>query len=353
MMYVDKPMAGHNLMQAIARVNRVFAGKEGGLVVDYIGIAAELNNTLKTYTDAKGKGTPSLKAEKAFEVLLEKLDVLRGLFHGFDYSKFEGTPAEVLALLPAAANHILGLGDKNEINGKKRFLDAMAAANVAYSLCSTSDGTKALKKELAFLSAISAVLRKFDGVDKKRSAEQKKHSALMQILDNAVKAEDVQDVFKLAGLATPKIGLLSDAFLEDVRRMEKRTWRWSCWSGCCKGRSRRRRGRTWCRRRIQRPADRGAAEVSQPDDRKLAGDRGDGPDGGGHAGGDEAPRGAGPESGRGGVLRRAGGSAVGAALDGRCDAEEAGERADGEAAEQHDGGLAVPGKRKGEDADFD
>ena len=167
-MYVDKPMAGHNLMQAIARVNRVFAGKEGGLVVDYIGIAAELKNALKTYTDAKGKGTPTLKAEKALEVLLEKLDVLRGLFHGFDYSKFEGTPAEVLALLPAAANHILGLGDKNEINGKKRFLDAMAAANVAYSLCSTLDGAKELKKELAFLSAISAVLRKFDGVDKKR-----------------------------------------------------------------------------------------------------------------------------------------------------------------------------------------
>ena len=220
-MYVDKPMAGHNLMQAIARVNRVFAGKEGGLVVDYIGIAAELKNALKTYTDAKGKGTPTLKAEKALEVLLEKLDVLRGLFHGFDYSKFEGTPAEVLALLPAAANHILGLGDKNEINGKKRFLDAMAAANVAYSLCSTLDGAKELKKELAFLSAISAVLRKFDGVDKKRSAEQK-HSALKQILDNAVKAEDVQDIFKMAGLERPNIGLLSDAFLEDVRRMEKK-----------------------------------------------------------------------------------------------------------------------------------
>ncbi len=220
-MYVDKPMVGHNLMQAIARVNRVFAGKDGGLVVDYIGIAAELKNALKTYTDAKGKGTPTLKAEKALEVLLEKLDVLRGLFHGFDYSKFEGTPAEVLALLPAAANHILGLGDKNEINGKKRFLDAMAAANVAYSLCSTLDGAKELKKELAFLSAISAVLRKFDCVDKKRSAEQK-HSALKQILDNAVKAEDVQDIFRMAGLERPNIGLLSDAFLEDVRRMEKK-----------------------------------------------------------------------------------------------------------------------------------
>ncbi len=167
------------------------------------------------------KAPPTLKAEKALEVLLEKLDVLHGLFHGFDYSKFEGTPAALLAMLPAAANHILGLGDKNEINGKKRFLDAMAAANVAYSLCSTLDGSKELKKELAFLSAISAVLRKFDGVDKKRSVEQK-HSALKQILDNAVKAEDVQDIFKMAGLEKPNIGLLSVEFLEDVRRMEKK-----------------------------------------------------------------------------------------------------------------------------------
>ncbi len=321
-MYVDKPMAGHNLMQAIARVNRVFAGKEGGLVVDYIGIAAELKNALKTYTDAKGKGTPTLKAEKALDVLLEKLDVLRGLFQGFDYSNFEGTPAEVLALLSAAANHILGLGDKNEINGKKRFLDAMAAANVAYSLCSTLDGAKELKKELAFLSAISAVLRKFDGVDKKRSAEQK-HSALKQILDNAVKAEDVQDIFKMAGLERPNIGLLSDAFV----CAPAQTLRATIVVYVAPLHSRRRAadgeeepgggavGTAVARQdqgadadepgageEIQRPTDRSAAEVSQPDDRKLAGDRGDDPDGEGHAGSDEAPRGAGAESGRGGVL---------------------------------------------------
>ena len=220
-MYVDKPMKGHNLMQAIARVNRVFSGKEGGLVVDYIGIAAELKAALKTYTEAKGKGQAASRAEEVLEVLLEKVDVLRGLFHGFNYSKFEGTPGEVLVLLSNAANHVLGLGDKNEINGKKRFLDAMAAANVAYSLCSTLDGAKELHKELAFFSAIGAVLRKFDGVDKKRSAEQK-HSALKQILDNAVKVEDVQDIFQMAGLEKPNIGLLSDEFLEDVRRMEKK-----------------------------------------------------------------------------------------------------------------------------------
>ncbi|HEX8372183.1 MAG TPA: type I restriction endonuclease subunit R [Chthoniobacterales bacterium] len=217
-MYVDKPMAGHNLMQAIARVNRVFAGKEGGLVVDYIGIAAELKNALNIYTQAKGKGDITQRAEQALGELLNRVDVLRTLFHGFDYSGFKTNP---MLLLPAAANHILGLGNDKEINGKKRFLDAMAAANVAYSLCSTLDGAMELRLELAFFSAIAAVLRKHDGVNKKRSAEQK-HSALKQILDNAVKAEDVQDIFQMAGLEKPNIGLLSDEFLEDVRRMEKK-----------------------------------------------------------------------------------------------------------------------------------
>jgi type I restriction enzyme R subunit len=143
---------------------------------------------------------------------------LHSLFHGFDYSGFK---TNALRLLPAAANHILGLGNEKEINGKKRFLDAMASANVAYSLCSTLDGAKGLHLELAFFSAIAAVLRKQEGVNKKRSAEQK-HSALKQILDNAVKAEDVQDIFQMAGLERPNIGLLSDEFLEDVRRMERK-----------------------------------------------------------------------------------------------------------------------------------
>jgi type I restriction enzyme R subunit len=220
-MYVDKPMVGHNLMQAIARVNRVFKGKEGGLVVDYIGIAAELKNALATYTQAKGKGKLTLDASKVLEKLREKLDVLRTLFHGFDYSGIHAPGLVSLKLLPDAANHILGLVTKGERNGKRRFLDAMAAANVAYSLCSTLDEAKALHKELAFFSSLAGVLRKHGTTDKKRSTEQKS-SALKQILDNAVKAEDVQDIFQMAGLDRPNIGLLSDEFLEDVRRMERK-----------------------------------------------------------------------------------------------------------------------------------
>ena len=122
-MHMDKPMHGHNLMQAIARVNRVFKDKPGGLVVDYIGIAAELKNALRTYTDAKGKGQPTVKAEDALKILKEKLDVLRGMMQGFDYSGFETKPLELLA---PAANHILGLDD-----GKKRFLDVMASVTKA------------------------------------------------------------------------------------------------------------------------------------------------------------------------------------------------------------------------------
>ena len=208
-MYVDKPMHGHNLMQAIARVNRVFKDKSGGLVVDYIGIGAELRHALRAYTDAKGKGQPTVKAEDALRILREKLDVLRGMMHGFDYSAFETKPLELLA---PAANHILGLDD-----GKKRFLDVMASVTKAYSLCGTLDEAAELRTEIAFFSAIRAVLVKGEKVGKKLS-EDEKNSALKQILDNAIRSEGVNDIFAMAGLDKPNIGLLSDEFLDDVRK---------------------------------------------------------------------------------------------------------------------------------------
>ena len=212
-MYVDKPMKGHNLMQAIARVNRVFKNKPGGLVVDYIGIANELKAALKTYTEAKGKGDPTHNAAEALAVLLEKMDIVRGMMHGCDYSGFETKAA---ALLVPCANHLLGLKD-----GKQRFLDTMVAMAKAYSLCGTLDEAAALRKEIAFFSAIKAAITKFTTVDKKRSTEEK-NSALKQILDNAIVADGVADIFALAGLDKPNIGLLSDEFLEDVRQMESR-----------------------------------------------------------------------------------------------------------------------------------
>ncbi len=212
-MYVDKPMKGHNLMQAIARVNRVFKNKQGGLVVDYIGIANELKAALKTYTEAKGKGDPTHNATEALAVLLEKMDVVRGMMHGCDYAGFETKAA---ALLVPCTNHLLGLKA-----GKQRFLDTMVAVAKAYSLCGTLDAAACLRKEIAFFSAIKAAITKFTTVDKKRANEEK-NSALKQILDNAIIADGVADIFALAGLDKPNIGLLSDEFLEDVRQMESR-----------------------------------------------------------------------------------------------------------------------------------
>jgi type I restriction enzyme R subunit len=212
-MYVDKPMKGHNLMQAIARVNRVFKNKPGGLVVDYIGIASELKAALKIYTDAKGKGDPTHNAAEALAVLLEKIDIVRGMMHGYDYSSFE---TKASALLVPCANHLLGLKD-----GKQRFLDIMVAMAKAYSLCGTLDEAAMLRKEIAFFSAIKAAITKFTTVDKKRATAEK-NSALKQILDNAILADGVADIFALAGLNKPNIGLLSDEFLEDVRQMKSR-----------------------------------------------------------------------------------------------------------------------------------
>lgn len=209
-MYVDKPMKGHNLMQAIARVNRVFKDKPGGLVVDYIGIANDLKAALKTYTESNGRGTPTLDSTEALGVLLEKMDICRGLFHAFDYSTYE---SNATALLVPAANHILGLE-----NGKKRFLDVVTQITRAFSLCGTLDEAAAMKTEIAFFSAVKAAIVKYTSVDKKLT-EAEKHSALKRILDNAVVAEGVADIFALAGIDKPNIGLLSEEFLDEVRNM--------------------------------------------------------------------------------------------------------------------------------------
>jgi type I restriction enzyme R subunit len=214
-MYIDKPMRSHNLMQAIARVNRVFKDKPGGLVVDYIGIGNELKAALKTYTDSKGKGNPTHLAAEAYSILVEKIDIVRGMFQGFDYGDYE---TDATSLLIPAANHILSLED-----GKKRFLDTVLAITKAFALCGTLDEAHEYKKEIAFFSAVKAVITKATTVDSKRTEEQR-NSALKQILDQAVIAEGVDDIFKLAGLDKPNIGLLDDHFMEEVRNMKDRNF---------------------------------------------------------------------------------------------------------------------------------
>ncbi|MEZ9980170.1 type I restriction endonuclease subunit R [Vibrio cyclitrophicus] len=229
-MYIDKPMKGHNLMQAIARVNRVFKDKPGGLVVDYIGIANELKNALKTYTNSQGKGQPTVDTAEAFSVLMEKVDIIRGMFATpVDTKVFNYRPdfeTDALRLLPEAVNHLSGVSHtdangKQVRDGKRRFLDVMAALTKAYSLCNTMDETQGYKNEIAFYSAIKTAFIKYSTVDKKRTDEER-NTALKQILNNAVIADGVDDIFTMVGLDKPNIGLLSEEFLEDVKNMKEK-----------------------------------------------------------------------------------------------------------------------------------
>jgi type I restriction enzyme R subunit len=206
-MYIDKPMRGHNLMQAIARVNRVFKDKNGGLIVDYIGIANELKSALKTYTNAGGKGKTAISSEEAFNEMRKRIDIIRGMFYGFDYSEYKTNPQKLLA---PAANHILGLED-----GKKRFCDEVVALTKAYSLCSTLEKTKPYKEEIAFFQAIKSILTKSDSVTSRKTQTSIKH-----IIDNSIKVEGLEDIFDLVGLDKPNISILSDEFLEEVSQMK-------------------------------------------------------------------------------------------------------------------------------------
>ncbi|HHU4149477.1 type I restriction endonuclease subunit R [Pseudomonas aeruginosa] len=212
-LYVDKPMKGHNLMQAIARVNRVFKDKQGGLVVDYIGIANELKAALKEYTASKGRGRPTVDAHEAYAVLEEKLDVLRSLLHGFDYGDFLTGGHKLLA---GAANHVLGLED-----GKKRFADNTLAMSKAFTLCCTLDEAKAVREEVAFLQAIKVLLTKRD-ISAQKKTDEERELAIRQIIGNAVVSGEVVDVFEAVGLDKPNIGLLDDEFLAEVRNLPEK-----------------------------------------------------------------------------------------------------------------------------------
>jgi type I restriction enzyme R subunit len=212
-LYVDKPMKGHNLMQAIARVNRVFKDKQGGLVVDYIGIANELKSALKEYTASQGRGRPTVDAAEAYALLEENLDILRAMLHGFDYSDFLTTDHKRLA---SAANHVLG-----QKEGKKRFADTALAMSKAFSLCCTLDAAKAVREEVAFMQAVKVILTKREISQQKRTDEERE-LAIRQIIGSAVVSEEVVDIFDAVGLDKPNIGILDDEFLAEVRNLPER-----------------------------------------------------------------------------------------------------------------------------------
>jgi type I restriction enzyme R subunit len=206
-------MKGHNLMQAIARVNRVFRDKQGGLVVDYIGIANDLKQALKEYTASKGRGRLTVDAREAYAVLEEKLDILRAMLHDFDYSGFLTGGHGLLA---QTANHVLGLED-----GKKRFADTALAMSKAFTLCCTLDEAKAVREEVAFFQAVKVLLTKREISSRKRTDEERE-LAIRQIIGSALVSEDVVDIFQAVGLDKPNIGILDDDFLNDVRNLPER-----------------------------------------------------------------------------------------------------------------------------------
>ena len=215
-MYVDKPMRGHGLMQAVARVNRVFRDKPGGLVVDYLGLAQELKRALATYTQSGGTGETAFDQEQAVDVMQEKYEVCCDLFHGFDRSKWSsGTPTERLALLPAAQEHILA-----QENGKDRYLAAVRALSQAFALAVPHEAALHIRDEVAFFQAVRSVLAK--RVSGNARPEEELDHAVRQIVSRAVASEGVLDIFSAAGLEKPDISVLSDEFLAEVRDMPQR-----------------------------------------------------------------------------------------------------------------------------------
>ncbi len=215
-MYVDKPMRGHGLMQAIARVNRVFRDKPGGLVVDYLGLADQLRQALATYTESGGKGETAIDQAEAVAAMLERYEICCGLFHGFDWSRWtKGKPEERLAILPAAQEHILAQED-----GKERLLRAVTELSQAFALSVPHEEALRIRDDVAFFQAVKSVVAKRAPGDA-RPEEELDH-AIQQIVSKAVAPEGVVDIFAAAGLKKPDISILSDEFLAEVRGLPQR-----------------------------------------------------------------------------------------------------------------------------------
>ena len=214
-LYIDKPMKGHNLMQAIARVNRVYKDKPGGLVVDYLGIASDLKKALSFYSDAGGKGDPAIAQEQAVQLMLEKLEVVSNMFHGFPYEDyFQADTREKLSLILAAEEHILGLED-----GKKRFINEVSALSKAFAIAVPHKQAMDVKEEVSFFQAVKARLVKFDATGVGRTDEEIE-TTIRQVIDQALVSEQVIDVFDAAGIKKPDISILSEDFLLELKGMK-------------------------------------------------------------------------------------------------------------------------------------
>lgn len=214
-MYIDKPMKGHTLIQAISRVNRVYKDKPAGLVVDYLGIASDLKEALSFYSDSGGKGDPAELQEKAVQLMLEKLEIVSQMFYGFSFEHyFTANTSTKLSIILAAEEHILALE-----NGKKRYIDEVTALSRAFSIAIPHEQALDVKDEISFYQAIKARLVKFDDHGTGKSDEEIE-TAIRQVIDKALVAEQVIDVFDAAGIKKPDISILSEDFLLEVQNME-------------------------------------------------------------------------------------------------------------------------------------
>lgn len=213
-LYIDKPMKGHNLMQAIARVNRVYIDKSGGLVVDYLGIASDLKKALSFYSDNGGRGDPALVQEKAVAAMLEKLEIVSQMFR-FPYENyFEADTGRKLSLILAAEEHILSLDD-----GKKRFINEVTLLSQAFSIAIPHEQAMDVKDEVAFFQAVKARLAKFDATGSGKTDEEIE-TAIRQVIDKALVSDKVIDIFDAAGIKKPDISILSEEFLLEIKNMK-------------------------------------------------------------------------------------------------------------------------------------
>jgi len=222
-MYVDKPMRSRGLMQAIARVSRVFKDKPGGLVVDYLGLAHELKQALAAYTESGGTGETAIDQDAAVAVMREKYEICCDFFHGFDRTPWTtGTPAQKLSLLPAAQEHILqqGAADPKPEEHKQRFLQGVTDLSRAFALAVPHEHAIAIRDDVGFLQAVRAALVK-STAERKKSPEEI-DAAIRQIISRAVASEEVVDIFAAARLKKPDISILSEEFLAEVRGLPQK-----------------------------------------------------------------------------------------------------------------------------------
>ena len=214
-LYIDKPMQGHNLMQAIARVNRVYKDKPGGLVVDYLGIASDLKKALAFYSDAGGGGDPAVAQVQAVALMEEKLEVVQAMYHGFAYDHYHAAgTSQKLALILSAEEHILDLPD-----GKKRYINEVTDLSQAFAIAIPHERALNVKEEVAFFQAVKARLAKFDSTGSGRTDEEIE-TTIRQVIDKALVSEQVIDVFDAAGIKKPDISILSEEFLMELKGME-------------------------------------------------------------------------------------------------------------------------------------